>query len=490
MTGTALLLLAIGLALGGVVGYLLARGRATGRVASLSATLAAERASTHLRLESERLSQEKMREAFAALSSDALHKNSTAFIERADELIKRVTAESSGDLQKRQQAIELLVTPLKETLTNVEKQMKDVERERTDAYAALRTQVDQMGKTSAKLQHETGQLVAALRAPQTRGAWGEHQLRQVVEFAGMIEHCDFDEQHSVSTADGLQRPDLVVRLAGGKHVIVDAKVSIIGFLDAMAADDGGDTEQSREAAALTRAEHLKRHARHMRDHIDHLGAKAYWDLFPNTPEFVVMFVPAETFLNAALEQDPTLLQRAIEKNVIIATPGTLIALLRTVGYTWRQEALAANAHEVLTLGRELYSRLSTMGGHISKLGTRLNSAVQSYNDTVASLETRVFTTARRLVDLKVTSDELEAPRPIELVSRKVQKSELVASANETLVSMPVKLPEPLFVELASVDAEPAEHHESVDPTWLDPTQLDPAKPQRPRYDPAEHRGLA
>ena len=228
----------------------------------------------------------------------------------------------------------------------------------------------------------------------------------------------------------------------------------------------------------------------MRDHIDHLGAKAYWDLFPNTPEFVVMFVPAETFLNAALEQDPSLLQRAIEKNVIIATPGTLIALLRTVGYTWRQEALAANAHEVLTLGRELYSRLSTMGGHVSKLGTRLNSVVQSYNDTVASLETRVFTTARRLVDLKVTSDELEPPRPIELVTRKVQKSELVASANESLVSMPVKLPEPLFGELASVEAEPAEHAESVDPAWLDPTQLDPARPQRPRYDPAERRGLA
>ena len=466
MDGTAIVFLGAGLLIGLAIGFLLAHARASTDIATLSATLGETRTNADRQLEAERINaerqleaaersaeqqlqlasitQDKMREAFAALSSDALHKNSTAFIERADELIKRVTAETSGDLQKRQQAIELLVNPLKETLTNVEKQMKDVEKERTDSYAALRTQVDQMGKTSDKLQHETAQLVAALRAPQTRGAWGEHQLRQVVEFAGMIEHCDFAEQYSVNTSDGLQRPDLVVRLAGGKHVVVDAKVSIIGFLDAMGVDEAGAT-----SGGMSRADHLRRHARHLRDHIDHLGAKAYWDLLPNTPEFVVMFVPAETFLNAALEQDPSLLQRAFEKNVVIATPATLIALLRTVGYTWRQEALAANAHDVLTLGRELYSRLSTMGGHISKLGTRLNSAVQSYNDTVASLETRVFTTARRLVELKVTTEELEAPRQIELVSRKVQKSELVASATDSLVPLPVQLPDPLF--------EPNEH---------------------------------
>jgi DNA recombination protein RmuC len=454
MNGTSVILLAVGVALGTLIGFLLARSRSAATIATLAATLDETRSSAQREVELQRafaaeqlqsaaVTQEKMREAFAALSSDALHKNRTAFIERADELIKRVTAESNGDLQKRQQAIELLVNPLKETLTNVEKQMKDVEKERTDSYAALRTQVDQMGKTSEKLQQETGQLVAALRAPQTRGAWGEHQLRQVVDFAGMIEHCDFAEQHTVNTDDGAQRPDLVVYLAGGKHVVVDAKVSIIGFLDAMGVDDNASS------AAATRADHLRRHARHLRDHIDHLGAKAYWDLLPNTPEFVVMFVPAETFLNAALEQDPSLFQYGFDRNVIIATPATLVALLRTVGYTWRQEALAENAHEVLTLGRELYARLSTMGGHFSKLGTKLNSAVQSYNDTVASLETRVFTTARRLVELKVTTEELEAPRPIELVSRKVQKSELVASASDTLISLPAPQPEPLF--------DPSEH---------------------------------
>ncbi|HEY5457255.1 MAG TPA: DNA recombination protein RmuC [Acidothermaceae bacterium] len=461
MNATSLILLVLGLALGAAIGFLLAKSRSSATIASLSATLDETRSSATQQLEALRtyaaeqlqlanLTQEKMRETFAALSSDALHKNSTAFIERADELIKRVTAESTGDLEKRQQAIELLVSPLKETLTNVEKQMKDVEKERTDAYAALRTQVAQMGKTSEKLQQETSQLVAALRAPQTRGAWGEHQLRQVVDFAGMIEHCDFGEQQSVSTADGMLRPDLIVNLAGGKHVVVDAKVSLVGFLDAMAIDD---TAADAATTAATRAHHLRRHARHLRDHIDQLGAKAYWDLLPNTPEFVVMFIPAETFLNAALEQDPALLQHAFEKNVVIATPATLIALLRTVGYTWRQEALAANAHDVLTLGRELYARLSTMGRHVGTLGTRLNSAVQSYNDTVASLESRVFTTARRLVDLKVTTEELEAPKPIELVARKVQKSELVASANETLVSLRPPMPDPLFDPLF----KPGEH---------------------------------
>ncbi len=457
MNATSLILLVVGLALGAAIGFLHAKSRSSATIASLSATLDETRSSATQQLEALRtyaaeqlqlanLTQEKMRETFAALSSDALHKNSTAFIERADELIKRVTAESTGDLEKRQQAIELLVSPLKETLTNVEKQMKDVEKERTDAYAALRTQVAQMGQTSEKLRQDTSQLVAALRAPQTRGAWGEHQLRQVVDFAGMIEHCDFGEQQSVSTPDGMLRPDLIVNLAGGKHVVVDAKVSLVGFLDAMAVDDAGADAAT---AAATRAHHLKRHARHLRDHIDQLGAKAYWDLLPNTPEFVVMFIPAETFLSAALEQDPALWQYGFEKNVIMATPATLIGLLRTVGYSWRQEALAANAHDVLMLGRELYARLSTMGRHVGTLGTRLNSAVQSYNDTVASLESRVFTTARRLVDLKVTTEELEAPKPIELVARKVQKSELVASANETLVSLRPPMPDPLF--------EPGEH---------------------------------
>jgi DNA recombination protein RmuC len=429
MDALSLILLLLGLAIGATIGFLLAQSRSSARVAALSAKLEATKQAAAQQIESARITQEQLRETFAALSSDALHKNSRTFVELAEQTLKQVTTAADGDLAKRQQAIELLVSPLRESLGKVEKQIQDVEKQRTDAYAALRQQVETMGKSSEKLQQETTQLVAALRAPQTRGAWGEHQLRQVVEFGGMVEHCDFLEQSSTLTDNGMLRPDLVVRLAGGKHVVVDAKVSLIGFLDAMAASD--------DAA---RADQLKRHARHMRDHVDRLGSKAYWDLLPNTPEFVVMFVPAETFLNAALEHDPALLQHAFERNVVIATPATLIALLRTVAYSWRQEALAQNAQDVLRLGRELYSRLATMGDHVDKLGRQLNSAVDSYNKTVSSLEGRVLVSARKLVDLKVTTDGLDAPKQIELVAKQVQAPELVASASDMLVSLPDQTP--------------------------------------------------
>jgi DNA recombination protein RmuC len=425
MDALPLVFLLVGLVVGAGLGYLFSQSRAGAATAALSAQLGALRETSAREVEAARATHEQLRETFAALSSDALHKNTRTFVELAQQTLRQVTTAAEGDLAKRQQAIELLVSPLRESLTKVEKQIQDVEKQRTDAYASLRQQVESMGKTSEHLRHETTQLVAALRAPQTRGAWGEHQLRQVVEFAGMVEHCDFSEQATATTDDGVLRPDLVVRLAGGKHVVVDAKVSVIGFLDAMGADDDG-----------ARAEHLKRHARHLRDHIDRLGSKRYWELLPNTPEFVVMFVPAETFLNAALEQDPSLLQHAFAKNVVIATPATLVALLRTVAYSWRQEALAENAQEVLKLGRELHSRLATMGGHVSKLGNQLNSAVKAYNETVSSLESRVLVSARKLVDLKVTTSEVEPPRQVELVARQLQAPELVASATEMLISLP------------------------------------------------------
>lgn len=242
------------------------------------------------------------------------------------------------------------------------------------------------------------------------------QLRRVVEVAGLVEHCDFDEQVSMRTDDGRLRPDLVVRLAGGKNVVVDAKVPYAGYIDAMNTQDD-----------VVAAQRLAAHARHMRTHVDDLSAKAYWEALSPTPEFVVLFVPAEPFLSAALEQDAGLLEYAFERNVVIATPNTLVAMLRTVAYTWRQEALTQNAQQVLTLGRDLHQRLGTMGGHLNKLGNSLEGAVKSFNQSVASLEGRVFVAARRFNELKVADQELVTPAQIDLAPRMPQAPELVQS---------------------------------------------------------------
>jgi DNA recombination protein RmuC len=250
------------------------------------------------------------------------------------------------------------------------------------------------------------------------------QLERAVEAAGMTEHIDYDTQATVAGPDGRLRPDLVVRLVGGKSVVVDSKVAFSGYLEAMEAKD-----------EATRAARLKAHARHLRDHIDSLGAKCYWEHFTPSPEFVVCFVPADAFLDAALREDPTLLERAFDQNVVVATPSTLVALLRTIAYTWRQEALAANAAEVHQLGRELYQRLSTMGGHIDKLGRSLNNAVGSYNQTVSSLESRVLVTARKMVDLKVIepSDAAESPKQVTETARSAQAPEIT---EQRVVALP------------------------------------------------------
>ena len=389
--------------------------RAETEVAALAAALDAERAG-----------ETRLREAFQALSADALARNNEAFVRLAEARLREATAQAttsaSGDLARRQQAIEGLVAPLRETLGKVEAQIREVERGRAGAYSGLVEQVTAMRQTSEQLRMETAQLVSALRAPQVRGRWGEMQLRRVVEAAGMVEHCDFDEQATSTTADGTLRPDMVVRLAGGKNVVVDAKVAFAGFLEASEARD-----------EATRQARLKAHARHLRTHVDSLGAKAYWERFDPAPEFVVCFVPADVFLDAALQQEPTLLEHAFERNVVIATPSTLVAMLRTVGYAWRQEALARNAREVHELAREFYTRLATMGSHVDAVGTALNSAVAKYNRAVSSLESRVLVSARRLKELKVTDTDLPTPRQVESAARSVEKEVLVSG--DTIVPL-------------------------------------------------------
>ena len=300
---------------------------------------------------------------------------------------------------------------VRESLERLHDQMRDLEHTRVAWQSQLHEQVTDMRSSTETLRRETQSLSTALRRPQVRGRWGELHLRRAVELAGMVAHCDFTEQ--VRLDDGARRPDVVVNLAGGRSVVVDAKVPLDAYLDATGSDDDD-----------VRAAHLARHARQLRTHVDQLASKGYWRSVPDSPEFVVLFVPAESFLSAALEADPSLIEHAAARDVVLATPTTLIALLRTVAHGWRHEALTAQATEIHQLGRELHARLRTLGGHLDQVGRSLNTAVGHYNSAVGSLESRVLVQARRFHDLSVTSDDLPTPRAVEL--RAVDPFETVA----------------------------------------------------------------
>jgi DNA recombination protein RmuC len=311
-------------------------------------------------------------------------------------------------------AVARLVEPLREQLGRVEGQLRGLETERARAFGELSKQVDTVRQSSELLGRETASLVNALRKPQARGQWGEMQLRRVVEHAGMLERCDFDEQTTVRDADGRAlRPDLVVRLAGQRSVVVDAKVTLAAYLEAAESTD----EAFRE-------ERLVAHARHLREHVNRLADKAYWQQFPDAPEFVVLFVPGEAFLAPALERDPALLEHAYARRIHIATPTTLVSLLRAVAYAWQQQSLTENAQEVFQAGKELYSRLTTLGGHVDKLGRSLNTAVTDYNRTVASMERNLLPSARRMADLGVAQDEIDGPHAVDAVATRLVAPEL------------------------------------------------------------------
>jgi DNA recombination protein RmuC len=314
---------------------------------------------------------------------------------------------------------------VKEGLERLHDQMRDLEQHRVSWQSQLRQQVEDVRHSTDVLRRETAALSTALRKPQVRGRWGELHLRRAVEVAGLVSRCDFSEQVSVRNDDGLQRPDLVVNLAGGKSVVVDAKVPLDAFLDAT----GADSDEERDL-------HLSRHARQLRQHVDTLGAKAYWRSLPATPEFVVLFVPGESFLSAALEAEPELLEYAAAKQVVLSTPTTLIALLRTVAYAWTQEALADKARDIHALGRELYDRLGVMGGHLDKLGRALTGAVTSYNRAVGSLETRVLVSARKFVEMEVSDDELASPVPVTEAARPLTAAELLDEVAEERLELP------------------------------------------------------
>src|SRR6478672_1379156 len=323
-----------------------------------------------------------------------------------------------------------LLAPASDAMRRVEEHLHEVERERAAAYAGLREQVSALHRTSADLNQHTRALAGALRAPQVRGRWCEMQLQRVVELAGMVEHCDFDTQIGVRATDpeaaGV-RPDMIIRLSGGRQSPVDAKVPFASYLEAV------DCPDQRRRAAL-----LAGHARALRVHVDALAAKAYWRHFQPAPEFVVLFVPGEPLLDAALSMDPGLSDHAFGRHVVIATPTSLIALLRTIAFTWRQERLSASAAEVHALGRELHGRLGTLAGHLNALGAGLERAVQSYNHTVRSMESRVLVTARRFNDLGVTGEDLPGPEPVDTVPRRPQMAEFDDDPADAAQVMPLR----------------------------------------------------
>ena len=384
----------------------------TGKRAAAEANLEQERKAAQEKLAVLKDAQDRLSETFKALSSEALRNNNQSFLELAKSKLETFQQEAKGDLEARQKAVDALVQPIRESLEKVDGKLGELEKSRVASYAALNEQIKGLVDTHLpRLQSETANLVKALRQPQVRGRWGEMQLKRVVEMAQMLEYCDFVEQPTRSTEDGRLRPDMIVRLPGGKQVVVDAKTPLAAYLEAAEA-----TDESVQKAKLLE------HARQVRDHMTALGRKAYWDQFQPSPEFVIMFLPGEMFFSSALQQDPALIEYGVNEKVIPATPTTLIALLRAVAYGWRQEALAKNAQEVADLGKQLYERIATMADHWSSVGDRLGQAVASYNDAVASLESRVLVSARRLRDLKAGADDVEikAIDPVERVPRKLQ----------------------------------------------------------------------
>ncbi len=404
--------LALGVLIGAVIVALALRPRlragvqATQRAGELdrelvraSAELEHERTRAQERLETVNEAQERLSASFKALSADALQSSMAQLAELSKAQLQAAHVQASGDLEKRQQAVEQLVAPLKEQLGRVDSQLTRLDQERRESRGSLEAQLRALNETGERLRSETGALVTALRKPNARGQWGQMQLRNVVELAGMVRHCDFVEQSPVAGDETTLRPDLIVRLPGGKQVVVDAKAPLQGVLDAYQARD----EAEREG-------HLRDHARLLRKHVKSLADKAYWAGLDSAPDFVVMFLPGEHLYGAALEADPALIEDAMARRVLIATPTTLLALLRTVGYAWQQERVAESAQAISDLGRELHARLVKLSGLLSTLGGRLNSAVRAYNETVGSYEARVLPAARRFADHGAVTDGRELPQ--------------------------------------------------------------------------------
>lgn len=409
---SALLLVLLALGLGLAIGYWI-YGRALEQAKHEIARLEF-RLQTEEQLHEERLTmlddaQDRMHNAFAVLSQRALKDNNEHFLQLAQENLSRFQAESKADLEQRQQSIEYLVDPIRQALEKTEQHLYAIERAREASFSILGEQLRSLSLDQLSLRQETTKLASALKNPTARGQWGELSLKRIVELAGMTEYCDFELQVHRANEERTIRPDMVVRLPDARELIVDAKAPMDAYLQAMEAED-----------EPTRSTYLQKHARAMREHVRVLAAKRYWEQFQQAPDFVVLFVPGEAFLGAALEQDKTLLMEALEARVILASPATLMALLRAVAFGWKQAALTANASQIRTLGEELHKRLSILTTHIQNTGRQLGQSVESYNRLVGSLERHVIPSAKRLAELGISSSrKIESPEPLETQTRPV-----------------------------------------------------------------------